>query len=366
MEKVDLATFLKSQISLSEWLEKIGSTKTTAFRAEDNEKRVRLKVLGDLIGLPSDQPTTFTAQEVADRSETVRAWVDAHSHEKCALRLIPLDPAQPKYRTRGSTVADALVWFAEQPVDYTAYRVDFMPHPEEHLWSSIFLSSPQGFFGEIVKGSHHQLTQGLHEEGEPMPFYFTNNAWVIKPKDEGAAEHVEQLISMIRVEDPAMQERIKEKLNGTFAEEYLCGYFEAVCTPEFGTWFIDYNRMLWQDMPTITQPPSAEDTTSLRGQCGSPGCVEGTVRIVSPEDIATSVLEATDILVCSLTSPNYLPLMMQAAGIVTDQGGILSHAAIVARELNKPCVVGTRHATTSFANGDRVLVDATAGTIRKV
>ncbi len=375
MEKVNLAELLKTQISLTEWLEKIGSPTAAAFRAEDNEKRARLKVLGDLIGLPSDQPQSFPATEVAQMSEAVAAWLAEHGQEKCALRLVPYDVSQPKYRTRGSSVDEAMTWFAEQPIDHAGYRADFMPHPEAHTWSTIFIVSTQGVFGEIVAGAHHQLTQGIHDEGEPMTFWVANGEWKVIPPQPGAKEHVEELVSMIRVEDSTLRQRIADELQGEFVDNVLCGYFEGVCTPDFGTWFIDYNRQLWKEF----QPPASQTQTisqtppSLplvrggevvaRGRTGSSGSAEGTVRVVRPEEIATTQLSSDDILVCEFTSPDYLPLMMQSAAVVTDFGGILSHAAIVCRELKKPCIVAAKNATQVLKNGDRVFVDADAGTV---
>jgi pyruvate,water dikinase len=67
-----------------------------------------------------------------------------------------------------------------------------------------------------------------------------------------------------------------------------------------------------------------------------------------------------------MTTPELVPLMQKAAAIVTDLGGILSHAAIVSRELGKPCVVGTGKATQVLNDGDLVEVDAENGTVRKI
>ena len=67
-----------------------------------------------------------------------------------------------------------------------------------------------------------------------------------------------------------------------------------------------------------------------------------------------------------MTRPEYLPLMKKASAIVTDEGGITCHAAIVSRELGKPCVIGTKVATSTFHDGDVVEVDATKGTVKKV
>ncbi|HEX5448000.1 MAG TPA: PEP-utilizing enzyme, partial [Candidatus Saccharimonadales bacterium] len=65
----------------------------------------------------------------------------------------------------------------------------------------------------------------------------------------------------------------------------------------------------------------------------------------------------------AVTTPDYVPLMKKASAIVTDQGGILSHAAIVARELGVPCIVGTADATKVLKNGQKVLVDADNGVV---
>jgi pyruvate,water dikinase len=67
-----------------------------------------------------------------------------------------------------------------------------------------------------------------------------------------------------------------------------------------------------------------------------------------------------------MTDPHYLPIMKKAAAFVTDEGGLLCHAAIVARELKKPCVISTKVATKIFKDGDLVEVDANRGIIRKI
>ena len=73
-----------------------------------------------------------------------------------------------------------------------------------------------------------------------------------------------------------------------------------------------------------------------------------------------------DILVATMTFPNYVPAMEKAAAFVTDEGGILCHAAIIAREMRKPCIIGTKIATKVFKDGDKVEVDATKGIVRKI
>ena len=95
---------------------------------------------------------------------------------------------------------------------------------------------------------------------------------------------------------------------------------------------------------------------------GCAGIATGTVKIVGPDEIDKD-FPVGSILVCEVTTPDYVPLMQKAAAIVTDQGGILSHAAIVARELKVPCIVGTNDATSKLKNGASITVDADKGIV---
>jgi pyruvate,water dikinase len=98
----------------------------------------------------------------------------------------------------------------------------------------------------------------------------------------------------------------------------------------------------------------------LTGLAASPGLVSGPVRVLfSPK--AGSRLAPGDILVAPMTSPDWVAIIKRAAALVTDSGGMTCHAAIVARELGVPCLVGTRTATTSLHDGQVVTVDATGG-----
>lgn len=85
------------------------------------------------------------------------------------------------------------------------------------------------------------------------------------------------------------------------------------------------------------------------------------VVVTSPTDIA----EDGRIVVVPSTSPSYVPLMRKAKALVTDHGGMMSHAAIVAREFNLPCIVGTKQATKVLKNGDKVVLDLVKGEVNK-
>lgn len=103
----------------------------------------------------------------------------------------------------------------------------------------------------------------------------------------------------------------------------------------------------------------------VHGTVASPGYVEGVVKIVNTVSEMTKVRKG-DILVSVATNPALLPAMKKAAAFVTDNGGITSHAAIVAREMRKPCIIGTKVATRVFSDGDRVVLDTKTGDVRKI
>jgi pyruvate,water dikinase len=102
--------------------------------------------------------------------------------------------------------------------------------------------------------------------------------------------------------------------------------------------------------------------STIKGFAGSTGTVEGIVRRIDREEDGDQV-QAGEILVTTITNVGWTPLFPRLAAIVTDVGAPLSHAAIVARELGIPAVVGCGNATMLLKTGDRVRVDGGRGTV---
>lgn len=103
--------------------------------------------------------------------------------------------------------------------------------------------------------------------------------------------------------------------------------------------------------------------SAVKGFSAFPGKVKGRVTLVIGH-AHFSKFKTNDILVAPMTRPEYFPLIKKAKAIITDEGGITSHAAIVARELKKPCIVGTQIATQKLVDGNLVEVDATKGIVK--
>lgn len=106
----------------------------------------------------------------------------------------------------------------------------------------------------------------------------------------------------------------------------------------------------------------ASSTSMLQGLAASPGVVDG-IAIVVTDDTDLSKLKAGQILVCKMTTPSWLPLLRIAGGVVTDMGGFLSHAAIVARSFGIPAVTATGNATSWVRTGGRYRLDGDHGTL---
>ena len=106
-----------------------------------------------------------------------------------------------------------------------------------------------------------------------------------------------------------------------------------------------------------------EKISFIKGVCAFPGKVQGKVKILFDAREMRKV-ESGDILVCEATNPDLIIAMGRAGAIVTNEGGITSHAAIVSREMKKPCVIATKTATKVLRDGDIVEVDADKGIVR--
>jgi phosphohistidine swiveling domain-containing protein len=116
--------------------------------------------------------------------------------------------------------------------------------------------------------------------------------------------------------------------------------------------------------PPAARPPSATEFL-CSGIAASPGRAAGRARVVlGAADLAA--LQPGEVLVCRMATPDWTPSFRLVSAFVTDEGGALCHAAIVARELGLPCVTGCRDATAVIRTGDRVEVDGAFGIVSRV
>jgi pyruvate, water dikinase len=123
-------------------------------------------------------------------------------------------------------------------------------------------------------------------------------------------------------------------------------------------------RMLWGvTAETLERWSAASDGTEIHGYAASPGIVEGTARVLRSVNEIGQIRDG-EILVCPVTAPSWAPVFGKIKAAVSDIGGTMSHAAIVAREYGMPAVVGTGHATKQIKTGQLIRVDGDRGIVR--
>ncbi len=199
-----------------------------------------------------------------------------------------------------------------------------------------------------------------------------------RKKTEGIAEQIDSLLrrmasdKLVQIGKPAMFSKFlteKELIN--LASGELVNW-EEVATRTAGYAFCggkiypgkDWKRVFKQcgyfyeeETPTGNQ---VKGTVAFQS-----GIIKGKVRVVYALEQLGEFRDG-EILVTPMTVPDFISAMKKAAAIVTDEGGITCHAAIVSRELKIPCVIGTKFATKLFKNGDEVEVDTLSGTVKKL
>jgi len=130
---------------------------------------------------------------------------------------------------------------------------------------------------------------------------------------------------------------------------------------EYGTFETIKSKL---DKFFLKQQADSDDDEIIKGQVGSPGNIKGKVKVVMNFSKESQKFNKGDILVTGMTRPEFIPLMKKSAAVVTDEGGITCHAAIVSRELGIPCVIGTKIGTRILKDGDLIEVDANQGIVR--
>ena len=143
--------------------------------------------------------------------------------------------------------------------------------------------------------------------------------------------------------------------------------------PGFGVWYYKTCKNLtpqevkyyWN---TYQEKAISAEIKELKGVVASQGAksfVKGRVKILlNPSEIKS--FKDGEVLVAPMTSPEYIFAIRKASAIITDVGGLTQHAAVVSRELNIPCIVGTRNATQVLKDGDLVTLDIAKGLVKKV
>lgn len=351
--------------SITEWIKKISLPNSELFLTEDNSKYDRLKTLNKIIKLPYTPPNKFTINDIINQTEEFKKIYRKKMNSQCVFRLVPLLPNLPKIRKKGGTLKNNIKWYFKQKINHYNYRIEIVPRSNKILWASIFVVDNHGILGEIIKGGLSQLVKGVYNQ-PPIIFSYNFKNWKFSQKNKRIEKILKTAINKITVTKLTVKNRLKKELRAQFTKnDIIRGYFEFTIWPKVGIKFIDYNRLqanilkrnnVWKKIDT--------EYNVLAGICASPGTVSGQAKIILHPH--KEKFEKNDILISKNININYLPMIKMASAIITEKGNLLSHAAVICRELKKPYIAMVKNATKKINNGDNLLINANEGLVTKI
>ncbi|MGV9710328.1 phosphoenolpyruvate synthase [Gordonia sp. NPDC003424] len=285
------------------------------------------------------------------------ALVDAVS--KCWMSLF--GPRVVAYRAgRGFTAEPAMAVVVQRMVESRRAGVAFTADPSTGALDRIAIEGALGLGEVVVSGLVQPDTYIVDKKtlGVLETHLGHQDFRIVRGPD--GADVTEQLspdLADARVLDDDALRRVAEL--ATAVEKHYK-------SPQDLEWAIDPGGDTWlvQARPITTLTPTAPGTILARGLSAAPGTASGAVRILHSPNEGAALLDG-EILVAPMTNPDWLPTLRRSAAIVTDAGGMTCHAAIVARELGIPCIVGARSATKDLTPADVVTVDGTHGQVRE-
>ncbi len=281
----------------------------------------------------------------------VRCWMSLFSPRVITYRA-----------SRDFTGDPAMAVVVQQMVDSEKAGVAFTADPSTGAQDRVVIEGAFGLGEVVVSGEVEPDTYIVSKETlAPLAVRLGHKAFKIV---RGADGHD----STVDLDDAQADSRVltEDELR-TIAELAVATERHNGC-PQDTEWAISNGRTyLVQARPITTlghtTPPATDRHVVLaRGLAAAPGKVSGKVRVLATPDAGDRLLEG-EILVAQMTNPDWLPTIRRAAAVVTDTGGMTCHAAIVARELGVPCVVGTRSATRDLHDGTTVTVDGARGEV---
>lgn len=361
------AEYFRQHSALADWLRAVSPTERDSILVEDATRSTRLEFLSETIGLPIVATVIFSGAEVQAGAPRFAQFVEA-ARGPYALRAFKVDNRDQVFRNRNLPVPQLIDWLRALNLDVPAYELEFSQHlPNE--WATILVVTESGVLGELVRGSLRQLTQGGHSAGSFVSFTYDFTEWWIDATDPRWRDMAESVLARITVDDPDTRRLLRERLGCEFADgRYLRGYFEAIGAPGGDIRFIDFNMSLGRQLEGsyigLIRAERQPRTGEVHGRTASRGQTTAVARVVMYNSAAPSMLTDGEVLVCVEPTPDMVPLLAKAGGLVADRGGVLSHASIVCRELGIPCVVATTNATEVIPDGAVVTVDADSGTVR--
>jgi pyruvate, water dikinase len=280
---------------------------------------------------------------------------------RCWMSLF--SPRVITYRASRDFTADpAMAVVVQQMVNSEKAGVAFTADPSNGAQDRVVIEGALGLGEVVVSGEVEPDTYVVSKENlEVLHTRLGHKAFKIVRGQDGQD-------TIVDLDDAQADSRVLDENELRSIAELAIATERHNGCPQDTEWAIaDGRTYLVQARPITTlrhtsAPSSEKHAVLARGLAAAPGMASGKVRVLETPDEGERLLGG-EILVAQMTNPDWLPTIRRAAALVTNTGGMTCHAAIVARELGVPCVVGTRTATRDLHDGTTVTVDGTHGQV---
>lgn len=311
-----------------------------------------------------DLPGASFAGQQATFVNTLGKEAVVNAVQKCWASLFTARAIYYRVKNNFPHMKVAIAVVVQKQINSDASGVTFSINPSTNNLDQVVIEAIVGLGEAVVSGEVNPNTYVLDKKTgatveKDIPgqdFYLTRDAYTGQTvkRNLGKDKQKQQVLT-------EQQIKILYKLALNVEAHYGI--------PQDMEWAIEKNQIyLVQTRPVTTLKPHVEEAISitaeaiLKGLGASPGHATGKVKLVKNVKELEKVQKG-DILVTVMTNPDYVPAMQRAVAIVTDEGGITAHAAIVSREMGIPAVVGTKTATKVLHDNDIVTVDGSSGLV---
>lgn len=344
--------FEQGDSSLVNWLKRAGH-QGYALRDTmiyDKGKTVRLAKLKEIIQFPGNEALYVNGEDFLGNSVKLKSLC---LNKKYCFRIAPKADFAGHFevvKKYGLTVRE-LIKFLQDKFSYPSniYEIRVTKYTESVNFSAVVLVSRQGVIGEVVNGDLYHLTYDRPlNKGQFITRFFLNTKskkLICQPSNALTVKKIKKLLSFLMVSNKINQKKLR-RVGFKINYDYIAGYYEYVADDKVGVFTDMNNKKITTNFKF--EPKLINNRLSSKiGLMGTPiqvykGGIQGRAQWINDNNVKS--FKAGNILVCQRTSVNYLPAMKKAKAIITCSGGIMSHAAIIARELGIPCVVGVVNA----------------------
>lgn len=343
---------LTKTTSLQKWNKLIEEKLHKKMKIEESKDRELIYAKLNGLGLPHERCLAFPLTKFPSKTDFEIAV--GRIGKPYWLSLVP-NPQRAELNRMSKlglyTAYDGWKFISQLPLK-TEYKVIISQYPDETDFKGTVLVSRKGKgIAEFITGDRHYIMTRGFTLTDPMLF------------DQSKIQRFSHTVSMAR------QKKLYNLLRGIFGHLEL-QYARIEGKRRFT--FFDYNDNeayieidnIWEDLVTYFKTKKVRSSRKVYGLPASLGQAKGRCVVIHHETIGLfDSFEVGDILISDTTTPEMTMMMGKAAAIVTDLGGVTSHAAIVCRELKIPAVVGAQKATEIFRTGDLIKVNADKGEV---